>query len=138
VLANALPVTAEMVRHAPASVLDSWLARRGLEPFNGPALGMLFQRLPARLLGVLSLHFEKPNPAEVTQVLALLAELPDALLEDAIGVAEGKQLVRLPGPTLAGARKLLHRAVSAGGALGRRAYPLLAELEQKLSAARRA
>jgi hypothetical protein len=31
----------------------------------------------------------------------------------------------------------LHRAVSAGGALGRRAYPLLANLELKLSTARR-
>ena len=110
VLAAQLPVTAEMVRYAPESVLDSWLARRGLEPFSGPALGMLFERLPARLLGVLALHFERPNPAEVPQVLELLKELPAALLEDAIGVAEGKQLVRLPGPTLAGARKLLHRA----------------------------
>ena len=136
VLAGALPVSAEMVRHAPASVLDSWLGRRGLEPFSGLALGALFERLPQRLLGVISLHFEKPDPAEVTQVLALLAELPDGLLEQAVSVAEGKQLVRLPGPTLAAARKLLHRAVSAGGALARRAYPLLAELEQKLSAAR--
>jgi len=44
---------------------------------------------------------------------------------------------RLPGPTLAGARKLLHRAVSEGGAVGRRAYPVLSDLEQKLSSARR-
>ena len=137
VLAGQLPVSAELVRHAPESVLDSWLGRRGLEPFNGAALGMLFERLPKRLLGVLSLHFEKPNPAEVGQVMALLDALPASLLEDAIAVAEGKQLVRLPGPTLAGTRKLLHRAVSAGGALGRRAYPLLADLEQRLSAARR-
>jgi hypothetical protein len=137
VLADALPLTAELVRHAPESVLDSWLARRGLEPFSGGALGALFERLPQRLLGVLSLHFEKPKPDEVPQVLALLKELPESLLEAAVGVAEGKQLVRLPGPTLAGTRKLLHRAVSAGGALGRRAYPLLAELEQKLSVARR-
>jgi hypothetical protein len=137
VLANALPVTAELVRYAPENVLDSWLARRGLEPFSGAALGALFERLPQRLLGVLSLHFEKPNPDEVPQVLALLKELPESLLEAAVGVAEGKQLVRLPGPTLAGTRKLLHRAVSAGGALGRRAYPLLANLELKLSTARR-
>jgi hypothetical protein len=137
VLAGQLPVTAEMVRHAPESVLDSWLGRRGLEPFSGAALGTLFERLPARLLGVLSLHFEKPNPAEAGQVLQLLEELPASLLADAIAAAEGKQLVRLPGPTLAGTRKLLHRAVSAGGALARRAYPLLADLEQRLSAARR-
>jgi hypothetical protein len=136
VLANALQVSEEMVRHAPQSVLDSWLARRGLEPFEGRALGALFERLPERLLGVLSLHFEKPNPVEVPQVLALLAELPAALLAQAVGVAEGKQLVRLPGPTLAATRKLLHRGVSAGGALGRRAYPLLAGLEEQLSAAR--
>jgi hypothetical protein len=137
VLADALSVSEEMVRHAPESVLDSWLGRRGLAPFDGRALGALFERLPERLLGVLSLHFEKPNPADVPQVLALLAELPAALLDQAIGVAEGKQLVRLPGPTLAATRKLLHRSVSAGGALGRRAYPLLAGLEEQLSAARK-
>lgn len=136
VLADALPVTAEMVRHAPSSVLDSWLGRRGLTPFSAAALSVLFERLPERLLGVLSLHFERPNPAEVPQVLALLAALPRASLAGALEVAEGKPLVRLPGPTLAATRKLLHRAVSEGGALGRRAYPLLAELEQRLSVAR--
>jgi len=138
VLADALPVTDEMVRHAPNSVLDSWLGRRGLEPFQGPALGALFERLPERLLGVLKLHFEQPSPDEVAQVLALLTALPDSLLAPAVEVAEGKQLVRLPGPTLAATRKLLHRAVSVGGSLGRRAYPVLADLEQRLSAARRA
>jgi hypothetical protein len=136
VLVNTLPVSEEMVRHAPQSVLDSWLGRRGLEPFEGRALRALFERLPERLLGVLSLHFETPNPAEVPQVLALLAELPSTLLEQAVRVAEGKQLVRLPGPTLAATRKLLHRSVSAGGALSRRAYPLLAGLEEQLSGAR--
>jgi hypothetical protein len=137
VLDGALVVTAEMVRHAPAAVLDSWLARRGLQPFNGAALGVLFERVPERLLGVLSLHFERPSPAEATQVLALLAELPTSLLDQALSAAEGKQLVRLPGPTLDATRKLLHRAVSAGGLLARRAYPILAALEQQLSAARR-
>jgi len=137
VLADQLPLTAELVRHAPEALLDSWLGRRGLEPFHGPALSMLFERLPKRLLGVLSLHFEKPSPSDVAQILELLDALPASLLEDAIGVAEGKPLVRLPGPTLDGARKLLHRAVSAGGALGRRAYPLLADLERRLSTARR-
>ncbi len=139
VLDGTLPVTEEMVKHAPEVVLDSWLARRGLEPFSGSALGMLFERVPQRLLGVLSLHFEKPSPEEAAQVLALLSELPGSLLSEAVSAAEQRksQLVRLPGPTLAGTRKLLHRAVSAGGALGRRAYPLLAELEEQLSAARR-
>jgi hypothetical protein len=137
VLAEALPVTEQMVRHAPLSVLDSWLTRRGLAPFAGAALRALFERLPERLLGVLSLHFEKPDPAEVDEVLALFAELPASLLPAALEVAHDKQLLRLPGPTLAATRKLLHRGVSAGGALGRRAYPLLAELEQKLSTARR-
>lgn len=137
VLAEALPVTSEMVRYAPVAVLDSWLARRGLEPFQGPALRSLFERLPERLLGVLRLHFEKPSPEETAQILALLAALPDSLLSQAIDVAEDKQLVRLPGPTLAATRKLLHRAVSAGGVLGRRAYPVLADLERRLSSARR-
>ena len=137
VLDGALPVSEEMVKHAPEAVLDSWLGRRGLAPFEGRALGMLFQRLPDRLLGVLELHFEQPNPEEAPQVLALLSELPASLLNRAVNAAEGKQLVRLPGPTLAGTRKLLHRAVSAGGALGRRAYPVLADLEEQLSASRR-
>ncbi len=137
VLDGTLPVTEEMVKHAPQAVLDSWLARRGLEPFSGAGLGRLFERVPRRLLGILTLHFEQPNPEEAAQVLALLSELPTHLLGEALSAAEGKQLVRLPGESLAGTRKLLHRAVSVGGALGRRAYPMLAELEEKLSAARR-
>jgi hypothetical protein len=104
----------------------------------GGALSVLFERLPERLLRVLSLHFEKPSPHETADVVALLTELPDSLLEGAVSAAEEQALVRLPGPTLTATRKLLHRAVSAGGAVGRRAYPLLADLEQKLSAARRA
>jgi hypothetical protein len=138
VLAGSLDVSAEMVKHAPLAILDSWLGRRGLTPFTGDALSMLFERVPERLLQVLALHFEKPNPAEAPQILALLAALPSSLLNDVVTATEGKPLVRLPGPTLAGTRKLLHRAVSAGGALGRRAYPVLAELEERLSGARRA
>jgi hypothetical protein len=138
VLDGSLAVSADMVKHAPAAILDSWLGRRGLEPFKDAALAALFERFPERLLRVLELHFDKPNPAEASQILALLAALPASLLPAAVSAAEGKQLVRLPGPTLAGTRKLLHRAVSAGGTLGRRAYPVLAELEEKLSGARRA
>jgi hypothetical protein len=136
VLDGSLSPTPQIVEHAPQAVLDSWLARRGLEPFSGDALGMLFRRLPDRLLRVLSLHFEAPNVAEAPQILALLAELPAPLLERAVEAAEGKPLLRLPEPTLNGVRKLLHRAISEGGGLGRRAYPVLAELEQKLSIAR--
>lgn len=138
VLDGALSPTPELVRHAPVPVLDSWLMRRGLEPFVGGALGVLFERLPERLLRVLSLHFEKPSPQEAADVVALLTELPDSLLEGAVGAAEDHALVRLPGPSLTATRKLLHRAVSAGGAVARRAYPLLADLEQKLGTARRA
>jgi len=138
VLAGSLSVTAEVVKHAPESVLDNWLARRGLELFNGEALGMLWQRLPERLLRVLSLHFEKPDPAETAQVVALLTELPASLLNEALSTTADKQLVRLPGAALGAVRRLLHRAVSEGGALGRRAYPALAGLEEKLSASRRA
>ncbi|MDF3072062.1 MAG: hypothetical protein K0R38_7663, partial [Polyangiaceae bacterium] len=137
VLDGSLLPTAPVVQHAPLSVLDSWLARRGLAPFEGAALRALFERLPERLLLVLSLHFERPSPTEAEEVLALLAELPTALLGDAVAAAAGKPLWRLPEQTLGGTRKLLHRAVSEGGALGRRAYPLLSELEQKLSTARR-
>jgi hypothetical protein len=138
VLEGVLDVTPEMVQHAPEAVLDSWLGRRGLAPFEGAALGMLWRRVPQRLLRVLELHFEQPSPSEATEVLALLTQLPDALLPDVIERAVGKPLVRLPGPTLVGARKLLHRAVNQGGALGRRAYAPFAELEEKLSVTRRA
>jgi hypothetical protein len=137
VLDGSLTPTRLIVQHAPEAILDSWLGRRGLEPFIGPALGALFERLPERLLRVLSLHFETPDVAEAPQILALLAELPASLLERAVATAEDKPLLRLPEPTLGGIRKMLHRAVSEGGAVGRRAYPLLAELEQKLSSARR-
>lgn len=137
VLDGSLSPTAPIVAHAPLAVLDSWLARRGLQPFQGPALRALIERLPERLLRILSLHFERPSPSEAEAVLALLAELPTGLIGDAIAAASGKQLWRLPETTLSGTRKLLHRAVSEGGALGRSAYPLLAELEQKLSTARR-
>jgi hypothetical protein len=137
VLEGSLSPSAAMVQHAPAAVLDSWLGRRGLEPFEGPALGALFTRLPERLLRILELHFEQPSPTEAEQVSALLSALPQALRERAVAAASGKALWRLPEQTLGGTRKLLHRAVGDGGALGRRAYPLLAELEQKLSGARR-
>jgi hypothetical protein len=93
--------------------------------------------LPERLLRILELHFEQPSPTEAEQVSALLSALPQALRERAVAAASGKALWRLPEQTLGGTRKLLHRAVGDGGALGRRAYPLLAELEQKLSGARR-
>jgi hypothetical protein len=136
VLDGSLRPTPEIVEHAPPAVLDSWLGRRGLAPFQGAALGMLFQRLPERLLRVLSLHLETPDVAEAPQILALLGELPPSLLERAVEATEGKPLLRLPGPTLNGVRKLLHRAVSEGGGVGRRAYPILAELEQRLSTAR--
>lgn len=137
VLEGVLTPSAVIVEHAPVSVLDSWLARRGLEPFSGAALRALFTRLPERLLRILELHFERPSPSEAAQVVMLLTELPSALLGQALDAAEGKQLWRLPEQTLVGARKLLHRAVGEGGALGRRAYPQLAELEQKLASARR-
>jgi hypothetical protein len=114
------------------------LARRGLEPFSGAALEALCRRLPERLLRVLELHFEAPNPAEGERVLALLAALPESLLGDAVTRMAGKQLVRLPGSTLAGTRRLLHRAVSAGGSLARLAYPVFADLEERLSVTRRA
>ena len=138
VLDGSLPLTAELVRHAPEAILDAWLARRGLEPFRGAALAELCRRLPERLLRVLELHCETPDPAETEQVLALMAALPDSLLSDAVTCLAGKPLVRLPGASLAGARRLLHRAVSTGGALARLAYPIFAELEQRLSAPRRA
>ncbi len=137
VLEGSLLPSAPIVEHAPLAVLDSWLGRRGLEPFEGAALRALFVRLPERLLRIISLHFERPSPAEAAQVLALLTELPPALLGEVVTAATDKPLWRLPETTLGGARKLLHRAVSEGGALGRVAYPLLAELEQKLSTARR-
>jgi hypothetical protein len=137
VLEGTLPLTAELVTHAPEAILDAWLGRRGLEPFTGAALGALFERLPERLLRVLELHFERPDPAETEQVLALLAALPDALLGAAVARTEHKQLVRLPGQSLAGVRRLLHRAVSHGGALSQKAYAIFAELEEKLSVARR-
>lgn len=138
VLEGALPVTAELVTHAPEAILDAWLGRRGLAPFEGAALRALFERLPERLLRVIELHFERPDPAETERVLALLKELPDSLLGQAVSRAERKPLLRLPGQSLAGVRRLLHRAVSHGGALSRQAYPLFAELEEKLSTARRA
>ena len=137
VLDGALPATAELVAHAPPAVLDAWLLRRGLQPFDDAALHALFERLPERLLRVLELHFERPTPAEAAQVLALLRALPDSLLGDAVERTQGKALVRLPEPTLAGVRLLLHRAVGRGGAVARSAYPVLAELEQRLSTARR-
>ncbi len=137
VLEGTLPVTPEMVTHAPEGILDSWLGRRGLEPFEGAALTALFERLPERLLRVLELHFERPHPGQTEQVLALLAELPDSRLADVVAVATGKNLVRLPGPTLRATRRLLHRAVGLEGVVGRSAYPVLAELEEKLSVARR-
>jgi hypothetical protein len=85
----------------------------------------------------LQLHFERPSASEAKEVLALMSALPASLLADAVAAATGRPLWRLPEETLGGTRKLLHRAVSEGGALGRRAYPLLSELEQKLSTARR-
>jgi hypothetical protein len=138
VLEGDLPLTAELVRHAPEALLDSWLGRHGLELFDGPALGALFTRVPERLLRVLELHFQAPHPNETDQVLALLAQLPASQLEGAVAVATGKNLVRLPGPTLQATRKLLHRAVGAGGPVAQHAYAVLSELEEKLSAARRA
>jgi hypothetical protein len=138
VLEGSLPVTADLVHHAPEAILDAWLARRGLEPFSGAALEALCLRLPARLLRVLELHFETPDPGETEAVLRLMAALPDSLLDDAVACMAGKQLVRLPGATLAGTRRLLHRAVSSGGALARLAYPVFARLEEQLSGARRA
>lgn len=137
VLEGSLTPTPQIVKHAPEAILDSWLGRRGLEPFRGDALAALWERLPQRLLRVLSLHFEAPDIAEAPQILALLAELPSSLLERALAAAENKALLRLPGPTLIGVRKLLHRAISEGGGVSRHAYPLLAELEQKLSSGRR-
>ncbi len=136
VLEGSLPITAEMVAHAPEAILDSWLVQSGLGVFEGRALGALFERLPERLLSVLELHFRQPHPGEAAQVLALLAELPASRLAEVVAVATGKNLVRLPGPTLQATRRLLHRAVGSGGELGRSAYPVLAELEEKLSAAR--
>jgi hypothetical protein len=137
VLEGSLPVTPDIVAHAPEAVLDAWLGRRGLEPFQGAALRALFERLPERLLRMLELHFEKPDPGETEQVLALLQALPDARLAEAVARTQDKPLARLPGPTLAGVRRLLHRTVSVGGAGARLAYPVLAELEAKLSVARR-
>jgi hypothetical protein len=138
VLDGSLVVTAAMVKHAPETVLDSWLGRSGLELFGGDALAALWQRVPERLLRVLSLHFEKPDPAETAQAVALLTALPTSLLNEAVDATLDKQLVRLPGAALGAVRRLLHRAVSEGGALGRRAYPALAGLEEKLSVSRRA
>jgi hypothetical protein len=137
VLDGSLPATADIVAHAPQAVLDTWLGRRGLEPFRGSALRALFERVPERLLRMLELHFEKPDPGESEQVLALMDALPDSRLGEAVARARGKPLARLPGPTLIGARRLLHRTVSVGGAAARLAYPVLAELEAKLSHARR-
>jgi hypothetical protein len=136
VLDGTLPVTVEMVLHAPDGILDSWLGRRGLEPFSGPALAALFERLPEQLLRMLEQHFERPHPKQAAQVLALLSELPDSRLSDVVAAATDKSLVRLPEPTLGAVRKLLHRAVGLEK-VGRSAYPVLAELEEKLSAARR-
>jgi hypothetical protein len=138
VLDGSLAATAEMVTHAPETVLDSWLGRSGLELFGGDALAALWQRVPERLLRLLSLHFEAPSPAETAHVVALLSALPASLLSEAVDVTLDKQLVRLPGASLGAIRRLLHRAVSEGGALGRRAYPALASLEEKLSVSRRA
>jgi hypothetical protein len=137
VLEGSLSASATLVRHAPPAVLDSWLGRRGLALFEGEALSALFERLPERLLSLLQLHFERPSASEAKEVLALMSALPASLLADAVAAATGRPLWRLPEETLGGTRKLLHRAVSEGGALGRRAYPLLSELEQKLSTARR-
>lgn len=138
VLEGDLPVTAAIVEHAPEAVLDNWLGRRGLEPFEGAALSALFERVPERLLRVLELHFETPQPSESAQVLALLGALPVPRLPNVVAAAAGKNLARLPGPTLQATRKLLHRAVGTGGALAASAYPVLAELEEQLSGARRA
>ncbi len=138
VLEGTLPATARIVEHAPLAVLDSWLARRGIAPFEGAALAALFERVPDRLLRVLELHFERPSPDEASEMLTLLREVPDAYLAAVVERAEGKPLLRLPGASLVGIRKLLHRAVSRGGALGRRAYASFAELEEKLTVARRA
>lgn len=137
VLDGSLPVTAEMVAHTPETILDNWLAHRGLEPFVGSALTALFERLPQRLLRVLELHFERPAPNETQQVLVLLEALPDSHLGDLVALLAGKSLQRLPEASLRATRKLLHRAVGTEGALGRSAYPVLAELEEKLSVARR-
>jgi hypothetical protein len=138
VLDGALSPSPEMVRHAPESVLDSWLGRRGVAVFAGPALGALFERLPERLLRLVELHLVQPRAAESAEVVALLGELPNQLLGAVLDIASRESLVRLPEPSLAATRKLLHRAVSAGGPLARRAYPLLSELESKLSVTRRA
>jgi hypothetical protein len=138
VLADALPVTAAMVRHAPSAVLDSWLAHRGLDPFRGAALGSLFERVPERLLKVLESHFQAPHPDDTEQVLALFAELPDERLPELVRLlAHESKLVRLPEPSLSAVRKLLHRAVGQGGKLAREAYAVFAELEERLSVARR-
>jgi hypothetical protein len=133
-----LPVTAAIVEHAPQAVLDNWLGHRGLEPFEAAALSALFERVPERLLRVLELHFETPQPSESAQVLALLSALPAPRLPSVVAAAAGKNLARLPGPTLQATRKLLHHAVGTGGALAASAYPVLAELEEQLSGARRA
>lgn len=138
VLDGSLPLVPMLIRYAPENVLDSWLLRRGLAGFDGDAIAELFERLPERLLQVLALHFERPSPAEAAQVLALLAALPSSQLPAAVAAAEGKQLIRLPEATLSATRSLLHRAVSLGGAVARQAYPVLANLERQLSAARRA
>jgi hypothetical protein len=105
--------------------------------FVGPALGALFERLPERLLRLVQLHLAQPRAAESAEVVALLGELPNQLLAAVLEIASRESLVRLPEPSLAATRKLLHRAVSAGGPIARRAYPLLSELESKLSVARR-
>ncbi len=125
--------TSELVRHAPESVLDAWLLQRGVDPFDGPALAMLFERLPGRLLKMIELHFDAPEQAEVALVLALMNALPASLLEPLVELAAHRSLVRLPEATLSGVRKLLHRAVGSGGAGAKRAYPVLAELERQLS-----
>jgi hypothetical protein len=138
VLANALPVTAEMVAHAPRSVLDNWLLQRGLTPFMEGALASLFERVPERLLRVLAVHFDSPTPDESEQLQALFAELPDRRLPEVIALmGRETKLVRLPEPSLNAVRKLLHRAVGSGGKLAREAYPVFAQLEEQLSSARR-
>lgn len=136
VLDGSLPLTTALVEHAPESILDSWLGQRGLELFGAQTLPALWTRVPQRLLALVALHLERPSSAGAAELGALLAQLPGAVLADAVALAETHQLVRLTEDALASVRRLLHRAVSAGGVLSRRAYPVLADLEQKLSTAR--
>lgn len=136
VLDGTLQLTPALVEHAPGDVLDSWLGQRGLELFQAQTLAALWHRLPARLLRLVELHFAQPQPDGAAELGALLGQMPETVLADAVALAETHQLVRLTEGSLVGVRRLLHRAVSAGGALSRRAYPVLADLEQKLSTAR--